>query len=466
VVCKFKLLFGNPNRYLIRPAWKIALIFNSNIADLRYHIMSNIIPVPHLTTAHRGPLQHVEEVILNEVASIEAWFRKKWKETPAPITSSVDLRNAGFKLAPVDTNLFPAGFNNLNPDFVPLCVQAIQSTLMNSNANCTKILLLPENHTRNSFYLKSLAVIRDIFLKAGFIVRLGSLDPTITEPTALGIENLIIEPLIRKGNNLGLNDFDPCIIILNNDLSSGVPDILKDIAQPILPSAQLGWDSRLKSSHFQFFDEVVKEFSALVNIDPWLINPAFAAVENVDFMAQEGLDILADQAERLLATVADKYQTYGIEERPFIAVKADNGTYGMSVIMVHDAQELKNLNRKQRTRMATSKGSRQVDKIILQEGVYTFETMPDGSVAEPVIYMIGPYVVGGFYRVHQERGIAENLNAPGMHFEPLAFANACNTPCSNLTVAECPNRFYAYGVIARLAALAAAREIVAIGDKA
>ena len=72
------------------------------------------IPVPHLTTAHAGPLHPVEEVILNQVAGIEAWFRQRWQETPAPITSSVDLRHAGFKLAPVDTNLFPAGFNNLN----------------------------------------------------------------------------------------------------------------------------------------------------------------------------------------------------------------------------------------------------------------------------------------------------------------------------------------------------------------
>ena len=31
---------------------------------------------------------------------------------------------AGFKLAPVDMNLFPAGFNNLNPAFLPLSVEA------------------------------------------------------------------------------------------------------------------------------------------------------------------------------------------------------------------------------------------------------------------------------------------------------------------------------------------------------
>ena len=69
------------------------------------------------------------------------------------------------------------------------------------------------------------------------------------------------------------------------------------------------------------------------------------------------------------------------------------------------------------------------------------------------------HVVGGFYRVHTDRGPNENLNAPGMHFEPLAFAEVCNTPDSNKDPDAGINRFYAYGVIARLALLAAAREI-------
>ena len=42
-----------------------------------------------------------------------------------------------------------------------------------------------------------------------------------------------------------------------------------------------------------------------------------------------------------------------------------------------------------------------------------------------------------------------------MHFEPLSFTQAPE----NL-----PNRFYVYGVIARLAALAAAREAAVIGE--
>jgi len=428
----------------------------------------NEIPVPHLTTAHSGPLHHVEQIILNQLAEIETWFRQQWKETPAPLTSSVDLRHAGFKLAPVDTNLFPAGFNNLNPEFLPLCIQAAQSVLVDYLPDCTRILLLPESHTRNKFYLQSLSVLRTIFVKAGFIVRIGSLDPTVQDPVEVSLENgetFLLEPIQRQGDRIGLADFNPCFIMLNNDLSMGLPEILQGLQQKIRPTAQLGWSSRLKSSHFHFFDEVAAEFARLVNIDSWLINPYFSAIDGIDFMAQEGVDKLALEVDKILSLMNDKYTTYGIKEKPFVVIKADNGTYGMSVMMVHDAEEVRQLNRKQRTKMSTSKGNRKVDRVIIQEGVYTFETMPNGAVAEPVVYMIGQFVVGGFYRVHQERGIAENLNAPGMHFEPLAFAQACNMPCDELTAVDSPNRFYVYGVIARLAALAAAREIAAIGGE-
>lgn len=419
-------------------------------------------PVPHLLTAHAGPLNPIEAIILENVSTIEAWFRMRWKETPAPITSSVDLRNAGFKITPVDTNLFPAGFNNLNPDSLSLCIQAVQSTVSEHNPNCTKILILPESHTRNEYYLQSLCRLRDIFAKAGFVLRVGSLDATLTEPlervTKQG-ERLLLEPLVREGNRMGVKGFDPCFVLLNNDLSSGVPPVLQNLVQDIQPPLKLGWATRLKSRHFGFYSGVAQEFAALLNMDPWLIDPYFDAVDEVDFMAKTGVDDLATKVEGVLALIREKYKCYGIAEKPFVAVKADNGTYGMSVMMVHDAEQLLTLNRKQRTSMSSTKGSKKVHRLLIQEGVHSFETMPNGSVAEPVVYMMGPFVVGGFYRVHQGRGVDENLNAPGMHFEPLAFAHACNTPCKEKPAIDSPNRFYAYGVIARLAALAAAREM-------
>jgi glutamate--cysteine ligase len=106
-----------------------------------------------------------------------------------------------------------------------------------------------------------------------------------------------------------------------------------------------------------------------------------------------------------------KYKEYGIESEPFVIVKADAGTYGMGIMTVKDASELKNLNRKQRNKMAVVKEGMQVTEVIIQEGVPTFETVDE--VAEPVVYMIDRYVVGGFYRVqYRARGRDENLNAP------------------------------------------------------
>lgn len=416
--------------------------------------------VPCLTTAQTGPLLPIEAHILQEVTAIESWFRAAWAKTPAPLMSSVDLRHAGFKLAPVDTNLFPAGFNNLNPDFIPLCVQALQSRLGN---HCQKILILPENHTRNQYYLQSLCVLRDMLLNAGYHVRLGQLSNEPTTPLTLHVnerDTLQLEPLVRHGARIGLQDYDPCLVILNNDLSTGVPEILHHLDQRVEPLPQLGWSSRMKSEHFRHYNDVVQEFSALIHLDAWSINPLFSVVSHIDFMAQTGLDRLSAEVDTLLQLIAQRYRETGISAKPYVVVKPDNGTYGMGIMIVHDAAELLHLNRKQRTKMAKIKGSQTVSQVLIQEGIYSLETMPDGAVAEPVVYMIGQYVVGGFYRVHRELGNTDNLNTPGMHFEPLAFAQACNMP--KAYAQDEPNRFYAYGVIARLAALAAARESAAL----
>src|SRR5580704_15479772 len=130
--------------------------------------------VPHLVTALNGPLLDLERKILDATPAIERWFRLEWQEHTPPFYCSVDLRNAGFKLAPVDTNLFPAGFNNLNPAFLPLCVQAVQVAVERVCPAAAKILFVPENHTRNLFYFESVATLLDILDKAGFETRLGS----------------------------------------------------------------------------------------------------------------------------------------------------------------------------------------------------------------------------------------------------------------------------------------------------
>ena len=425
--------------------------------------------VPHLTTALTGPLLDLERRFLNAMPTIEHWFRAQWLEHAVPFYASVDLRNSGFKLAPVDTNLFPGGFNNLNPDFLPLCVQAMQSAVEKICPEARGVLLIPENHTRNMFYLQNVAQLVTIIRQAGMRVRVGSLLPEITGATPIQLPNgatLTLEPLVRRGRRLVLEDqvsgagFDPCVVLLNNDLSGGVPDILKNLDQKVYPPLSAGWHARRKSQHFAAYDRVADEFAKLLGIDPWLINPYFAVCNQVNFHERVGEACLAAQVDGVLQKMRVKYAEYGVKHDPFVIVKADAGTYGMGVMTVKDASEITGLNRKQRNKMAVVKEGMEVSDVLVQEGVYTFEHIND-AVAEPVVYMVDHYVVGGFYRVHTERGVDENLNAPGMRFEPLAFESCCTLPNPDCAPDDTPNRFYAYGVVARLALLAASLEIEA-----
>ncbi|MDZ4202965.1 MAG: glutamate--cysteine ligase [Gallionella sp.] len=422
--------------------------------------------VPHLTTALKGPLLDLERRILTAQPGIEHWFRTQWLEHTPPFYSSVDLRNSGFKLAPVDTNLFPGGFNNLNPDFLPLCVLAMQSAVEKICPEARGVLLIPENHTRNQFYLQNVAQLVTIIKQAGMRVRVGSLLPEITQRTLIELANgssLTLEPLVRTGNRLGVADFDSCVIVLNNDLSAGVPDILKDLEQTVLPPLAAGWYARRKSQHFGAYHRVSQQFAELVGIDPWLIDPYFAVCNQVNFQERVGEECLAAQVDAVLQQIRAKYAEYGVKHDPFVIVKADAGTYGMGIMTVKDASEVRDLNRKQRNKMAVVKEGLQVSDVLVQEGVYTFESLNE-AVAEPVVYMIDRHVVGGFYRVHTGRGVDENLNAPGMSFEPLAFESCCTLPNPDCAPDDTPNRFYAYGVVARLAMLAASLELEGMAE--
>jgi glutamate--cysteine ligase len=418
--------------------------------------------VPHLTTSLTGPLLELERRFLEYSAPIEQWLRGQWQEHMPPFYASCDLRNAGFKLAPVDTNLFPGGFNNLNPAFLPLCVHAAMSAVEKFCPSACKLLLIPENHTRNIFYLQNLAQLSTILAQTGLEVRIGSLLPEIVEATRVELpygHSLTLEPLVRRGNRLGLADFNPCAILLNNDLSAGVPPVLAGLEdQTLLPPLHGGWFRRRKTRHFAAYEQVAHEFAALIDIDPWRIAPCFSACHHLDFHERQGEEELAEKVDQLLARVREKYREYGIQDIPYAVVKADAGTYGMGIMTVRDAREMIGLNRRQRNKMSVIKEGQEVSDVIIQEGVYTFETVRD-AVAEPVIYMIDRYVVGGFYRVHTARGKDENLNAPGMEFEPLAFETGCSLPDYGENPDALPNRFYAYGVVGRLAALAAAREL-------
>ncbi len=420
--------------------------------------------VPRILNAADGgaPLLHLEQQILNASSDIEHWFRSQWKSHVPPFYASVDLRNAGFKLSVVDTNLFPGGFNNLSSEVLPLAVQAMSAAVERRCPDVRRFLLIPENHTRNTFYLSNVARLASLLQQSGLEVRIGTLIPEITAPTPIDLpdgQRLLLEPIERNGQRVGVQGFDPCAILLNNDLSAGIPDVLKGIeGQKIIPPLHAGWSVRRKSQHFAAYSKVVASFAERLQIDPWVLDPFFATCSQVDFHAREGESCLADNVSNMLARIRTKYKELGITQTPFVVVKADAGTYGMGVMTVKDASEVVNLNRKQRNKMAVVKEGLQVSDVLIQEGVHTLEEV-DGAVAEPVVYMVDRYVVGGFYRVHAERGPDENLNAPGMKFAPLPFDESCMQPEFTDHPDAAPNRFYVYGVISRLALLAASLEL-------
>ena len=187
---------------------------------------------PELKTAINSEFLKLENLIIRNSCEIEQWFRSKWLDQEAPFYASVDLRNSGFKIAPVDTNLFPAGFNNLNPQFEPLAIQATTIAIEKICPEAAKIIIIPENHSRNIFYFKNLLSLTEILKNAGLEVEIGNLDPSF-QKTEYEIDghNIIVYPLQKENHRVFIkkneHKFIPCSILLNNDLSSGDPEFLK-----------------------------------------------------------------------------------------------------------------------------------------------------------------------------------------------------------------------------------------------
>ena len=426
--------------------------------------------VPHLITALTGPINELEQRVIESTPAIERWFRLEWMEHTPPFYCSVDIRNAGFKLAPVDTNLFPGGWNNLTPEMLPLAVQAAMAAIEKICPEAKNLLVIPENNTRSTGYLSNVAQLQRIFTMAGLNVRIGSIDPEVKKTTTIelpGGEKVTLEPVVRTKRRLGLKNFDPCTILLNNDLTAGAPGILEDLhEQYLLPPLHAGWSVRRKSRHFQSYEEVSKRFGKMLGIDPWLIHPLFNKCGELDFQKEEGMDCLRTNVDALLAKIRKKYKEYGIKEKPFVIVKADNGTYGMGIMTVRDVKDLEALRQRPKNKPPVGKTGKAITEVIIQEGVQTAERINE-AVAEPVVYTMDRYVVGGFYRVHAERGIDEYLNAPGASYVPLAFAESTRLPQPGQKPgASAPNRFYMYGVIGRLAMLSASYELEATDPEA
>jgi len=372
--------------------------------------------------------------------------------------NSLDLRHSGFKIAPVDVNCFPAGFNNLSSASKEIAKKNVADFFNKKFPTANKIAIIPENHTRNLRYLENILALQEIVADGGKReVKIISLISEIEDVLVVELENnqkITLEKLVKNGDKISTkNGFCPDLIIANNDFTNGVDEILQSLAQPIIPSVNLGWYVRKKSVHFDIYNQVAAEFCQLIDLDPWLISTMHRNCIDVSFKEQKGIKCLAKYVDELIGKLGEKYQQYGITSEPYCYVKADNGTYGMAIMTVKSGAELLEINKKDRNKMNSIKGSIQNTTAIIQEGVITTDLIKN-MIAEPMIYLMNGRVVGNLFRANDARDTNISLNAAGMSFYDLNDLNDedLQLGLDKASIAKI------YSTIAKLSALAASLE--------
>lgn len=401
-------------------------------------------------------LPHLNQLLHDKQSQVLAWLADREAEKAPYLYGSVDLRHSGTKIVPVDANLFPAGFNNLSKAAAGRSAEAAKHHITTHFPQAKNILIVPENHTRNLGYLENVACLRDILANAGFNVEIGTLLPeSMTLSTMTGREITEQALTLQNGSQLATQTgFVPDVIVLNNDCTTGIPDILAATAQPIIPPPQMGWHKRRKRVHFTTYDALARDFGDAFDLDPWLISAYFRNCGMVDFRARTGFECVATNVDMVLNVLRVKYAEYNIKEDPYVFIKADSGTYGMGVMTARSGEEVLAMNKKFRQKMDVIKEGFQNTEVLIQEGVPTIDTV-NGMTSEPMIYVVDNVAVGGAFRVNQERDAYGNLNAPGMTFHGMC-DEAEKEDSKRHAVPNC--NFCVYSLIARLATLSTARE--------
>lgn len=389
--------------------------------------------------------------------AVEEWLTKKRAEAPPFLYNSVDLRHAGFKIAPVDTNLFPAGFNNLSVAAVARAVTQMGQHVTRVAPGARNILIIPENHTRNLAYLDNLRVLHDLLTRAGFAVRIGSLAAgagEVLELTSLS-GHVIKEYGVERAadGRIHTGDFTPDVLVMNHDFTGGIPEILHNAAQPMIPPPALGWHTRRKSTHFTEYNNLARELADILGVDDWLISTPISRCGAVDFGERSGVECVALNVEKTLHVTRRKYQEYGITQEPYVFIKADGGTYGMGIMTARSGDDVLALNKKTRNKMDIIKEGTHNTEVIIQEGVPSVDVV-EGAAAEPMIYLVDGVPVGGAYRLNDQRGDRDNLNATGMRFTGMC--DEGEGDAARARIKSC--NFKVFGLISAVAALATARE--------
>jgi glutamate--cysteine ligase len=335
-----------------------------------------------------GPnlLSNLEEKIISKQDEIETWFAERRASLPMPIYGSVDIRDAHWKVAVVDANQYPAGFNNLSDG-------DIGRHLRESIGDIRHIHIWPESHTRNPAYSANIDALKQLLEDEGYAVTTGILE--VKSDLPISVQGAI-----------------PDLVLLNNDLSAGP---LPDLGVPVMPPSEMGWYRRRKSNHFRAAQPFIDAAAEILEIDSWLLSTNWFVSEEKCLEKETCRTLLAAEVDEFLKQIQSKYDQYGIEGTPTLFVKNDSGTYGLGILEITSGQELLQLSKRKMNKLTYGKGGIDAVDFLIQEGVPSALTW-DGMVVEPVAYCANGRVGGWFYRANAKKGEIANLNTPSSIF--------------------------------------------------
>lgn len=362
---------------------------------------------------------HIHGQICKNIEPVFAWFKQQTAKLEYPIYSSYDIRDAGYKITNVDANIYPAGFNNICPTDKETAVDLFRQYIqVHYGQQVKKIMLVTEEHTTNPYYLENVATLSELLQQGGFLVQVAFpkiLDAPLELTSVTGKK---ITAFSGYASAASFQEFNPDLVISNNDFSLALQDWGDQLNLPLNPPRELGWYQRKKSRYFENYNKLVDDFAKIIQIDPFLLRVETELFENFDINSDQSRDELAQRVDQFLARLQKKYNEEGLAEKPFCFVKNNAGTYGLAVIKVTSGEEIKEWTYKSRKKMKAAKGGRDVEEVIIQEGIPSV-VMSETASAEPVIYMVGCELAGGFLRTHSEKSATESLNSPGAVYKKL-----------------------------------------------
>lgn len=395
--------------------------------------------------------QELHQQLLSRSDLICNWYKDQLSKLAFPIYSSYDIRDSGYKIANVDANIYPAGFNNICPADKESAVQLFENYIFKHyGSKVKKILIVTEEHTHNAYYWENAWTIQNLIQSAGFEVRLAFASPLTSALTLQSATGKTVYVESASADSSLWKEFKPDLVISNNDFSEAHEEWARQMTLPMNPPREMGWYQRKKSRYFKFYNMLANQFCEVAGIDPFAIRVETEEFNQFDIGSDISRTILAERVDHFLAKLKSEYQKRGLSQEPFCFVKNNSGTYGLAVIKVNRGQDVKEWSYKSRKKMKAAKGGRDVEEVIIQEGIPSI-VQSDGATAEPVIYMVGSELAGGFLRTHSEKSSTESLNSPGAIYKRLCVSDLSVRPqgCCLENV---------YGWSAKLGLLAIAKE--------